>query len=144
MSFGIGQPVPRTEDPRLLTGRGSFVDNLNLPNQCHAAVVFSTVAYANIRSIDTASAEAAPGVVAVLTGKQAEEDSLGDLPALFMPEDIGGPPGYRTMKPVMVRDRVRHVGERVALVIAETAAQAEEAAELVTIDYEKFPARLYH
>lgn len=140
MSFGIGQPVTRTEDPRLLTGRGSFVDNLNLPNQAYAAVVFSTVAHADIKSIDTAAAEAAPGVIAILTGAQADEDNLGDLPALFMPEDMGGPPGYRTMKPVMVRTRVRHVGERVALVIAETADQAEEAAELIVIDYDILPA----
>ena len=140
MSFGIGQPVTRTEDPRLLTGRGSFVDNLNLPNQACAAVVFSTVAHADIKSIDTKAAEAAPGVIAVLTGAQADEDNLGDLPALFMPEDMGGPPGYRTMKPVMVRTRVRHVGERVALVIAETTAQAEEAAELILIDYDILPA----
>lgn len=140
MNFGIGQPVTRTEDPRFLTGRGSYVDNLNLPHQVYAAVVFSTVAHADIASIDTAAAEAAPGVIAVLTGREAEEDNLGGIPPAFMPEDMGGPPGFRTTRDIMVRKRVRHVGERVAMVVAETEAQAIEAAELIAIDYDTLPA----
>ena len=140
MNFGIGQPVTRTEDPRFLTGRGSYVDNLNLPHQAYAAVVYSTVAHADIAAIDTATAEAAPGVIAVLTGRDAEEDNLGGIPPAFMPEDMGGPPGFRTTRDIMVRKRVRHVGERVAMVVAETEAQAIEAAELIAIEYDTLPA----
>ena len=128
MSFGIGQPVPRTEDPRFLTGRGTYVDDMTLPLMAHAAVVYATVAHADIKSIDTSEAEAAPGVIAVLTGREAEEDGLGGIPPAFMPEDMGGPKGFRTMRHVMIRKRVRHVGERVAMVIAETPEQAADAA----------------
>ncbi len=140
MSFGIGQPVPRTEDPRFLTGRGTYVDDITLPHMSHAAVVYSTVAHADIRSIDTTAAEAAPGVIAVLTGREAEEDGLGGIPPAFMPEDMGGPKGFRTVRHVMIRKRVRHVGERVAMVIAETEAQAAEAAALIEVEYDILPA----
>jgi len=140
MSNGIGQPVPRTEDPRLLTGRGTYADDITLPQMAHAAIVYATAAHADIASIDTAEAEAAPGVIAVLTGKHAEEDHIGGLPPLFMPEDMGGPPCFRTLRPVIVRDRVRHLGERIAVVVAETAEQAAEAAELVIVEYENLPA----
>ena len=140
MSFGIGQPVTRTEDPRFLTGRGTFVDDITLAGQAHAVVVYSTVAHADIKAIDTARAEASPGVVAVLTGAEAEADAIGGFPPLFMPEDMGGPKGYRTIRPVIARHRVRHVGERVALVVAETEAQARDGAELVQLDYGSLPA----
>ena len=140
MSFGIGQPVPRTEDPRFLTGSGVFVDDITLPNMAHACVVYSPVAHAKIRTIDKTAAEASPGVLAVLTGADAEADGLGDIPPLFMPEDMGGPKGYRANRPVIARDRVRHVGERLAVVVAETREQARDAAELVRLDLDELPA----
>jgi len=137
--FGIGQPVPRLEDPRFITGRGRFVDDIALPRQCHGVVVMSPHAHARIKGVETAKARSAPGVLAVLTGADVEADKIGSLvPA--MPEDMGGPKGFRTLRPVLARDRVRAVGDRVAFVVAETLQQARDAAELIAIDYEPLPA----
>ncbi|HLB15185.1 MAG TPA: xanthine dehydrogenase family protein molybdopterin-binding subunit, partial [Burkholderiales bacterium] len=93
-----------------------------------------------IRGIDVRAAVAAPGVLCVLTAADARADNLGGMPPLFMPEDMGGPKGYRTFKPLLAGDKARHVGERIAFVVAETQAQAREAAELVAVDWEPLPA----
>ncbi len=138
--FGIGQPVRRVEDRRFLTGRGRYVDDVTLPRQAHGVVVMSPHAHANIRRIDVAKARAAAGVLCVLTGADISAAGLGGVPPLFMPEDVGGPKGYRTYRPILAFDRVRHVGDRVAFVVAETVAQARDAAELVEVDYEARPA----
>jgi carbon-monoxide dehydrogenase large subunit len=106
----------------------------------HAVVVLSPHAHARIRNIDSSKASAAPGVVCVLTGKDVKAEGLGGLLPNFMPEDIGGPKGLRTQRPILVHDTVRCVGDRVALVIAETLAQARDAADLLAIDYEVQPA----
>ncbi len=137
--FGIGQPVPRLEDPRFITGRGRFVDDIELPRQCHGVLVMSPHAHARIKRVDTAKAKAAAGVVAVLTGADVAADKLGSLIPV-MPEDMGGPKGFRTLRPVLASDRVRAVGDRVAFVVAETLAQARDAAELVDIEYQPLPA----
>ncbi|HEY5063368.1 MAG TPA: xanthine dehydrogenase family protein molybdopterin-binding subunit [Xanthobacteraceae bacterium] len=137
--FGIGQPVPRVEDPRFITGRGRYVDDFDLPLQCHAVVVMSPHAHARIKGIDTAKAKAADGVLAVLTGADVLADKLGGLTPP-MPEDMGGPKGFRTQRSILATDKVRAVGERVAFVIAETLTQAKNAAELIEIDYEPLPA----
>ena len=137
--FGIGQPVPRLEDPRFITGRGHFVDDINLPRQLYGVVVMSPHAHARIKSIDTTAAKAAPGVLAVLTGADVTADKLGSLVPV-MPEDMGGPKGFRTLRPILSSGRVRAVGDRVAFVVAETLAQARDAAELVVVDYEAIPA----
>ena len=139
-SFGIGQPVRRVEDRRFLTGRARYVDDVELPRQAHGALVLSPHAHARIRQVDISRAAAAPGVNCVLTGADVARDRLGGIPPLAMPEDMGGPKGYRTFRPLLVADKVRHVGERVAFVVAATAAQAREAAELVEVDYEPLPA----
>jgi carbon-monoxide dehydrogenase large subunit len=138
--FGIGQAVRRVEDQRFLTGRGRYVDDVTLPRQCYGAVVMSTHAHANIRRIDTTDAKAMPGVAAVLTGADAVADGLGGFPPLFTPEDMGAPKGYKTLRPVLVADRVRCVGDRVAFVVAETLAQAREAADKIVVDYEPLPS----
>ncbi len=137
--FGIGQPVPRVEDPRFITGRGRYVDDIDLPHQCHGVLVMSPHAHARIKRIDTAKAKAADGVLAVLTGADVVADKLGGL-APPMPEDMGGPKGFRTLRPILVSDKVRAVGDRVAFVVAETPLQARNAAELIEIDYEPLPA----
>src|SRR5437773_2468287 len=139
-SFGIGQPVRRVEDRRFLTGRSRYVDDVELPRQVHGALVLSPHAHARIRHVDISRAAAAPGVICVLTGADVARERLGGIPPLAMPEDMGGPKGFRTFRPVLVADKVRHVGERVAFVVAATAAQAREAAELVEVDYEPLPA----
>jgi carbon-monoxide dehydrogenase large subunit len=139
-SYGIGQPVRRVEDARFLSGRGRFVDDIALPHQAHACIVLSPHAHARIKRIDKAASEKAPGVLCVLTGADAKADRLGGLPPNFMPEDAGGPKGFRTRRPILVSDRVRCVGDRVAMVVAESLEQARDAAELLVIDYEPLPA----
>jgi carbon-monoxide dehydrogenase large subunit len=140
MRFGIGQPVTRVEDPRFLTGRGSFVADIERPRQTHAAFLFSPYAHARIRAIDAAAAVVMPGVLAVLTGADWARDGLGALEPEMMPEDMGGPKGFRTKRPPLAQDRVRYVGERVAVAVAESEAQARDAAERIAIDYEELPA----
>jgi len=137
---GIGQPVRRVEDQRFLTGRSRFVDDIQLAHQAHGAVLMSPHAHALIRSIDVAAALASPGVLCVLTGEDAVREKLGGVPPAFMPEDMGGPKGYRTSRPLLAAGKVRHVGDRVAFVVAETIEQARTAAELIDIDYETLPA----
>src|SRR3974377_2477879 len=140
MRFGIRRPVTRKEDLRFLTGRGRYVADIDLARQAHAVFIFSPHAHARIRAIDKAAVEQMPGVFAVLTGEDWGADGLGTLDPEVMAEDMGGPTGYRTKRPPLAQDRVRYVGERVAVVIAATEALARDAAELVSVDYEVLPA----
>ena len=137
---GIGQPVRRVEDRRFLTGRARYVEDVDLPRQAHGALVLSPHAHARIRRIDAARALAAPGVIGVLTGADAARERLGGLPPNAMPEDMGGPKGYRTRRPLLAQDTVRHAGDRVAFVIADSPAAARDAADLVEVEYEPLPA----
>jgi aerobic carbon-monoxide dehydrogenase large subunit len=138
--FGIGQAVRRVEDRRFLTGQGRYVDDISLPGQCHGVTVLSPHAHARIKRVDFAKAKAAAGVLCVLTGAEAVAEKLGSFTAHLMPEDFGAPKGHRTFQPVLVADRVRFVGDRVAFVVAETLAQARDAAEMVEVEYEPLPA----
>ncbi|HEY2538604.1 MAG TPA: xanthine dehydrogenase family protein molybdopterin-binding subunit, partial [Stellaceae bacterium] len=140
MRFGIGQPVTRKEDVRFLTGRGRYVADIDLVRQAHAVFLYSPHAHAQIRTIDKSAAEQSPGVLAVLTGEDWAAEGLGTLDPEAMPEDMGGPTGIRTKRPPLAQGRVRYVGERVAVVIAESEAQARDTAELVTVDYDVLPA----
>jgi aerobic carbon-monoxide dehydrogenase large subunit len=140
MRFGIGQPVTRKEDARFLTGRGRYVADIDLVRQAYAVFIFSPHAHARIRAIDKEAAERMPGVFAVLTGGDWAADGLGTLDPEAMAEDMGGPAGFRTKHPPLAQDRVRYIGERVAAVIAATEAEARDAAELVSVDYEVLPA----
>lgn len=138
--YGIGQPVLRFEDPRLLRGQGRFVNDVNLPGQAHAVFVRSPHAHAQIRAIDVEAARKAPGVVAVLTGHDVKADGLG-MPKANMPRKRpDGKPMYAPQRPPLVTDRVRYVGDPVVMVVADTLAQAKDAAELVNIDYEAIPS----
>lgn len=137
---GIGARVLRVEDRRFLTGGGRYVDDVALPGQAHGALVMSPHAHARILSIDVSAARAAPGVIAVLTGEDAAADGVKGMPAFAYPKDWGGPDSYKTLWPILVRDRVRCVGDRVAFVVAESAQQARDAADLVRVDYEELPA----
>src|SRR5438034_2290764 len=138
--FGIGQPVRRVEDQRFLTGRSRYVDDIQLPHMLHGAVVMSPHAHARIRSIDTRAARETAGVLLVLTGEDARADKLGGIPPLFMPEDMGGPKGHRTFRPLLEPAKARYVGDRIAFVVAESPDQARIAAEKVEIDWEPLPA----
>src|SRR5208337_2557777 len=140
MRFGIGQPVTRKEDVRFLTGQGRYVADIDLARQTYAVFIFSPHAHARIRNVDKTAAKQMPGVLAVLTGEDWAADGLGTLDPEVMAEDMGGPKGFRTKRPPLAQGRVRHVGERVAVVVAETEALARDAAELVSVDYEVLPA----
>jgi len=116
--FGIGQAVRRVEDQRFLTGQGRYVDDMQLPGMAHGVLVLSTQAHARIKSVDTAQAKAAPGVLLVLTGADFVADKLGSMTAHLMPEDFGAPKGHRTFQPLLCADVVRCVGDRIAFVVA--------------------------
>src|SRR6185295_13710765 len=138
---GFGRPIPRKEDARLVTGRGRFSDDFNLPGQTYAHLVRSPHAHARVLSIDASAALAMPGVLAVLTGRDAAADGLASIPHKPVPTNpnefpLGGRDGGHvlvTPHPPLANDTVRFAGEAVAMVIAETAAAAADAAEAVRV-----------
>lgn len=138
--WGIGKPVRRREDDRFIRGRGQYTDDINRPNQTHAVFVRSPHAHALIRSIDLEEANAAPGVVAIFTGKDVAEDGLAGLICGWTVHSKDGSEMKAGGHPILAAEKVRYVGDHVALVIAETKAQALAAADLVLVDYEPLPA----
>ncbi|MDX1711970.1 MAG: xanthine dehydrogenase family protein molybdopterin-binding subunit, partial [Rhodovibrionaceae bacterium] len=138
--FGVGQSVTRLEDQRLLTGDGRYTDDFHLEGQAHAMVVRSPHAHAELKEIDTAEAAQMPGVLAVLTAEDLSKAGVKDIPCLAAIPGKDGNPPVMPGHPVLARGRVRHVGDPVAFVVAETAAQARDAAEAVFVDYEDLPA----
>jgi aerobic carbon-monoxide dehydrogenase large subunit len=136
MKFGVGQPVRRHEDLRLLTGRGRYTDDITLPRMTHAFVLRSPMAHAHIKGVDASAARRMPGVLLVLTGDDVRADGLGDVPCTTPLVSRDGKPRHDTPRPVLAQDKVRHVGQPVALVVAETLAQARDAAEAIAVDYE--------
>jgi len=135
MTKYIGQSMRRFEDPRFLRGKGRYVSNLELPNLAYMAIVRSPHAHARIKSIDTSKAAALPGVVAVFTGKDLIDDGVGSLPSGWNVPGIKVPMHYP-----LTADKARHVGDAVAVVVAEDPYIAEDAVELVKVDYEPLPA----
>src|ERR1700734_314992 len=133
--FAIGQSVLRREDPRLLRGLGRYFDDLKLADQLHAAIVRSPHAHADIRSIDTGAARQMHGVHAVLTGADYAADALGSLPSMAPYKKRDGSPMYLPPRPAIATDRAFHVGDRVAVVIADTLDRARDAAEQVAINH---------
>ncbi|WP_137180827.1 xanthine dehydrogenase family protein molybdopterin-binding subunit [Roseomonas sp. AR75] len=139
--FGIGQPVRRKEDVRFLTGKGRYTDDIDMPGQAHLAILRSPHAHARIVSMDTSAAKAAPGVIAVLTGHDADADGIGLFPVqIEVPARAGTPPLYCPPRRILQTDAVRFVGDPVVAVVAETRSQAEDALELVDIEYEMLPS----
>ena len=138
--FGLGAAVPRVEDRRLLTGQGRYVDDLSFPAVAFAHVLRSPHAHARIMAIDTDAALAAPGVLTVLTGTDVARERLRGIPCGSFPKQAPGSRAHCPEQPILVADKVRHVGDRVALVVAETLAQAKDAAERVAVAYEALPA----
>ena len=134
---GIGAAVRRKEDYRLLTGNGHYTDDINRHGQTHAYILRSPHAFAKIKKIDTAKAKKAPGVVAIFTGADYAADGKGGLPCGWQIHSKDGSPMVEPPHPPLVADIVRHVGDHVAMVIAETKAQARDAAEMIEIDYEE-------
>jgi aerobic carbon-monoxide dehydrogenase large subunit len=135
----IGESLRRKEDYRFLTGAGQYTDDINLPNQRYAVFVRSPHAHAAIKSIDTARAEAMPGVAKVFTGKDIE-GKMGGLPCGWLITSTDGTPMKEPPHPVLAQGKVRYVGDHVAMVVADTLAQARDAAEAVDVDYDTLPA----
>ena len=138
--FGVGQSVTRFEDPRLLRGGGRFINDVNLPGQAHAVVIRSIHAHAKITAIDAAGARRAPGVVAVFTGADVARDKLGVMRMTLNRKRPDGSPMFASPHRGLSQDRARYVGDPIALVVAETLAQAEDAADRVRVDYEPLPS----
>jgi aerobic carbon-monoxide dehydrogenase large subunit len=137
---GIGAPVRRKEDLRFITGKGHYTDDINRPGQAHAFFLRSPHAHAHIRRIDAKAAEGSPGVLAVLTGEQLQADKIGNLICGWMIHSKDGSAMKMAPHPALAVGKVCYVGDPVAVVVAETLAQAKDAAERVTVDYEVLPA----
>jgi aerobic carbon-monoxide dehydrogenase large subunit len=136
----IGARIQRKEDYRFLTGAGQYTDDVALPRQSHAAFLRSPHAHAKIRKISIDKAKSAPGVLAVYTGADLAAAKVGGLPCGWLITDVNGQPMKEPPYPALAQGKVRHVGERVAVVVAETASQARDAAELIDVDYDVLPA----
>jgi carbon-monoxide dehydrogenase large subunit len=136
----IGQSLRRREDERFLTGRGQYTDDVVLPGQTYGYFLRSPHAHARIASIDTTAARAMPGVVAIFTGRDVAESKIGGLPCGWLIHSRDGSPMKEPPHPIIAADKVLHVGDQVALVVAETALQAKDAAEAIVVDYDVLPA----
>jgi aerobic carbon-monoxide dehydrogenase large subunit len=137
---GIGAAVRRKEDPRFLTGRGNYTDDINRPGQLYAYILRSPHAHAELGAIDVSKAKRAPGVVAVFTGADLAADNIGGLPCGWLIKNKDGSPMAEPPHPVLAQGRVRHVGDPVAVVIAESKNEAKDAAEQISVSYKELPA----
>ncbi|MBP0463253.1 xanthine dehydrogenase family protein molybdopterin-binding subunit [Roseomonas sp. PWR1] len=137
---GIGASVRRKEDFRFLQGRGAYTDDFNRQGQLHAWILRSPHAHARIKGVDTKAAAAMPGVVAVFTGADMARDNIGGLPCGWQIHNKDGSPMAEPPHPVLAVDKVRHVGDPVAVAIAATREQARDAAEAISVDYDVLPA----
>jgi carbon-monoxide dehydrogenase large subunit len=140
MKFGIGQSVRRTEDQRLITGTGRYTDDISLPRQTHAYFLRSPHAHARLARVDPAAALRAPGIVGILTGADLQKAGIGPIPCMVPLRNRDGSEMPIPERPAIATDRVRFVGDIVALVVAESHAQAKDAAELIGVEYEELPA----
>src|SRR5437588_7049515 len=138
--FAVGQPVPRSEDPVLLRGEGHYADDISLPGQAYAVMVRSHYAHGVIRQIDIAAARAMPGVLAVYTAAELAAGGIGPLPPRQVMNNRDGTPMLTPVRYALATDKVRHVGEAVAAVVADTVAAAKDAAEAVVVDIEPLAA----
>jgi len=136
----IGQSVKRREDARFLTGAGQYTDDVVMHGQTYAAFLRSPHAHARIKSINLDAAKAAPGVIRIFTGQDLADAKVGGLPCGWLIHSKDGSPMKEPPHPVLAQGKVRHVGDQVALVVAETLLQAKDAAELIEVDYEELPA----
>ena len=139
-AFGIGQPVRRREDKRFVTGAGCFTDDINLPGQAYGHILRSPHAHARIRAIDVRAAKAAAGVLGVYTIEDLDADGYGEIPTQAKVPGRAGSEMFAPTRPILARGVVRYVGNPVAYVVADSPAQAKDAAELIEIDYEDLPS----
>ena len=137
---GIGASVKRKEDIRFITGKGRYVDDINRPGQAYAYFLRSPHAHATIDKIDASAALKAPGVVAIFTGDDIAADKVGGLICGWMIHSKDGSPMKAGAHPALAQGKVRYVGDHVAVVIADTYAQAKDAAEKIEVHYSELPA----
>ncbi|MEJ2035419.1 MAG: molybdopterin-dependent oxidoreductase, partial [Maritimibacter sp.] len=135
---GIGAANKRREDVRFLTGKGRYTDDININGQAYVHFLRSNVAHGRITGIDLDAAEAMPGVIKVFTG--ADFEGVGGLPCGWQIHSRDGEPMQEPPHPVLAQGKVRHVGDPIAAVVAETADQARDAAEAIEVDIEELPA----
>jgi carbon-monoxide dehydrogenase large subunit len=140
VKFGIGQPVRRVEDLRLLTGNGRYTDDINVARQAYAYFLRSPHAHARLKKVDVASAKQAPGVLGVFTGADLKAADIGDLPCSAPVVNRDGSPMKIPPRPAIAQTQVKFVGDTVAMVVGETLAQARDAAERIEVDYEPLPS----
>ena len=140
MKFGVGQPVRRHEDLALITGKGRYTDDITLPRMTHAFVLRSPIAHAHIKRLDATAARRMLGVLFVATGEDVRADGLGDIPCVVPLVSRDGRQRYDTPRPVLAVGKVRHAGQPVALVVAESLIAARDAAEAIEVEYESLPA----
>ena len=138
--FGIGQPVKRFEDRRLLSGEGRFINDINLAGQAHAVVVRSPHAHARIKSIARSAASAAPGVLGIFTGEDLAADGLGTMLPTVQRKRPDGSPMFARSHPGLATGHVRFVGDPFLLILAETRSLALDAAELIEVDFDELPS----
>src|SRR5260370_17140965 len=138
--FGIGQLVPREEDPYLARGAGRYVDDVQAAGQTRACVLRSPHAHANVVAIDATAARAMPGVLLVLTGNDPQLLRLGTLRPHAPRKRHDGTPAFTSSQPFLACERVRYLGDPVAFVVAETLEQARDAADAIAVDYDVLPA----
>ena len=140
--YSISQPVTQVEAPRLVTGKGRYTDDVTLPRQAYAVFLRSPHAHADIVRLVTAEAEKLPGVLAILTGKDYAADGLGPVIGISPLKRRDGSPMFRPPRPALVADRVRHIGQSVAIVVAESIAQAKDAAEHIDVEFAPLSAHV--
>jgi aerobic carbon-monoxide dehydrogenase large subunit len=140
MATGIGASLRRKEDYRFLTGGGNYTDDVQMVGQTYAYFLRSPHAHAKVVKIDKAAALKAPGVIAIFTGEDLAADKVGGLPCGWLITDINGQPMKEPPHPCLAQGKVQHVGDQVAVIIAETYLQAKDAAELIDVDYDVLPA----
>ena len=140
--YSISQPVTQVEAKRLLTGQGRYTDDIKLPFETHAVFLRSPHAHADIISMDTKTASNLPGVIGVFTGKGYAEAELGNVAGNSPPKRRNGEPGFRPPRPAMTSERVRHVGQLFAMVVAETINAAKDAIEAIDVEYKLLPVNI--
>src|SRR6266481_1990672 len=138
--YAIGQPVPRSEDPVLVSGKGQYTDDVNLAGQAYAVIVRSHYAHGVIRGIDSSATRGMPGVLGVYTAADLEAGGIGPLPPRQVMNNRDGTPMLSPIRYALATGKVRYVGDPIAAVVAETAARAKDAAEAVVVDIDPLPA----
>src|SRR5215475_14754428 len=138
--YAVGQPVPRSEDPVLVSGKGQYTDDVNLPGQVYAVIVRSHYAHGIIRGLDISAAQDMPGLLGIYTAADLEAGGIGPLPPRQVMNNRDGTTMLSPVRYALAVDKVRYVGDPVAAVVAETIAQAKDAAEVVVVDIAPLPA----